>query len=106
MYADGIMRRVHGEFQNAEEIGNRHSQAPAAGHGVSRVDDEVHHDLLQLTAIHKGGGRGDSVSATWTCSPISLVSMPIMSVIKDGKGHFWGSELSAGAIVFTTSAAA
>ena len=28
---------------------NRH--APAIGHGVSRVDHEVHHDLLQLAAI-------------------------------------------------------
>ena len=34
---------------------NRHG--PAAGHGVSRVDHEVHHDLLQLAAIREREGE-------------------------------------------------
>ena len=34
---------------------NRHG--PAIGHGVSRVDHEVHHDLLQLAAIRERQGE-------------------------------------------------
>ena len=33
------------------DVGRFNRHAPAAGHRVSRIDDEVHHDLLQLTAI-------------------------------------------------------